>query len=125
MTYIHFRKGQFLRKLIANLFFITALTTLGCSAQGNKPMFSPAPGSPIRVGEHPADLILADVNSDGKLDILTCNANSDDVTILLGSGAGQFVPSPGSPFKASDAPHLIATGDLNGDGHLDLALTSH
>jgi hypothetical protein len=61
----------------------------------------------------------ADINGDGKLDILTSCINGT-VAVLLGQGDGTFV-SGGSP-----ALHLggLQIAELNGDGKLDLATVS-
>jgi VCBS repeat protein len=45
--------------------------------------FSAAPGSPFMVGTRPRSITVADLNTDGKLDLATPNENSDDVTVLL------------------------------------------
>ena len=102
-----------------------ALMSLGCTMQSQSSMFTAAPDSPFRVGSRPADIVVGDVNGDATLDAITANQNDNSVSVLLGNGKGGFAPVPGSPFPAGPAPHLIATGDLNGDGELDLALTSH
>jgi hypothetical protein len=77
------------------------------------------------VGDRPADIALADVNGDGPLDLLTANSRSNNVSILLGNGRGGFAPAPGSPLAGGPVTHLLALGDVNGDSHLDLAVTCH
>ena len=76
-------------------------------------------------GYYPVAVLVADVNGDGKPDLLVANANSlakysyGSVAVLLGNGNGTFqtaqtyatVPSMGS---------ALAVADLNGDGKLDL-----
>src|SRR5262249_247918 len=56
--------------------------------------FAPAPGSPfaMKKGKHPHThgLALADVNGDGKLDLVTANNDDNDVAVLLGDGKGGF-----------------------------------
>ena len=101
------------------------ITASGCSAQRNKPMFSPAQDGFIKVGDHPADLVTADVNKDGKLDLITANLESKDITVLLGDGVGGFRQTSGSPFKVKNPAHHIVAGDLNKDENLDLTLTFH
>ena len=65
----------------------------------------------------------ADFDADGNLDLavaVACLPGS--VAILLGNGRGQFGPSThiDVPFAIVD----VATGDLNLDGYLDLALVN-
>lgn len=124
MTRETLRKRTQVSKVVFALLILSAGTS-SCRVQSQAPMFKPAPESPLAVGSQPADVVLEDVNSDGNLDIVTANAGSDDVTVLFGNGRGGFVPAPNSPFPGGVAPHLIAAGDLNGDGHLDLALIGH
>ncbi|HKS29862.1 MAG TPA: VCBS repeat-containing protein [Pyrinomonadaceae bacterium] len=90
--------------------------------QSRNPLFVPAQGFPLNVGGRPQDVAAADLNRDGKLDVVTCN-EENTVTVLLGNGRGGFAPAPGSPI--SKAAHMVAIGDVNNDGNADLALTHH
>ncbi len=47
--------------------------------------FRPAASSPLPSGNGPGYLLVADVNRDGRLDILAANYQSGDLTVLLGS----------------------------------------
>jgi uncharacterized protein (TIGR03437 family) len=89
--------------------------------------FTEAPGSPFAVGPvgaFPASLAVADFNGDGKPDLAIANFGDDSVTVLLGNGAGQFVPAPGSPFAVGSEPVSVAVGDFNGDSVTDLAVAN-
>ncbi len=84
--------------------------------------FTPASGSPITVGGFPESVAIGDLNGDGHPDLVVANLNSGSVSVLLGGGSGAFTPAPGSPISVGGSPESVAIGDLNGDGHPDLAV---
>ena len=61
-----------------------------------------------------------DLNGDGKLDVITANSASGNVSVLTGNGAGTFTAVTGSPFSMGVAPSHVLAADLDGDGKLDL-----
>jgi hypothetical protein len=98
-----------------------AITVLLGDGRGG---FSQAPGSPFagKDGQHPHThgLALADLNGDGKLDMVIGNNDDGDVAVLLGDGRGGFTRARGSPFPIGPSPYPIDVGDVNGDGHPDI-----
>jgi hypothetical protein len=82
------------------------------------------------VGSRPYSVALADVNGDGRLDIITACMYSDAAYVMLGDGAGGFGPpfgchaGPGN-FIGTQFPLAVAAGDLNGDGRADIALADY
>jgi hypothetical protein len=65
---------------------------------------------------------MADFNRDGKLDVVTANYDSNDVSLLRGDGAGAFAAPLN--FPAGTQPNALAVSDFNGDGKLDLAVAN-
>jgi FG-GAP-like repeat/Bacterial Ig-like domain (group 3)/FG-GAP repeat len=76
--------------------------------------FTPAAASPAATS---LTLSVADLNRDGKPDLVA--ANGATITTLLGNGDGTF-GAPNIQSTGGD-PVSIAVGDLNGDGIQDLA----
>jgi len=70
-------------------------------------------------------VLVADINGDGALDVITANAGDSTLGVLLGDGHGGFHVAPGAPVHLGVPPHLIAVGDFNSDSRLDLAASSH
>src|ERR1019366_6337523 len=74
-------------------------------------------------------LAIADLNGDGKLDLVVPGPSSrlayggTDVGVFLGNGDGTFQPQV--PYSAGNEQQMsifwVAIADLNGDGKLDLA----
>jgi hypothetical protein len=84
-------------------------------------------------GVAPGGITLADVNGDGKLDLLVANEGSEqfgdgngNAAVLLGNGDGTFqtaeIFETFSPYAAGLAS--LAVADLNGDGKPDVVETT-
>ena len=85
--------------------------------------FNNAQNSPIGVGSHPVWVSSADLNGDGKPDLVVANADDGTVSVLLSNGDGTFRGAPGSPMAVGLRPVAIAVADFNADGMADLAVT--
>jgi len=78
-------------------------------------------------GGGPQSVALADFNGDGVADIVTANATSNDVSVLLGSGGSKFpatIASGVGPGASSlpPSPVDLAVADFNADGKPDVAV---
>src|SRR5262249_25127459 len=76
-------------------------------------------------GYHPIDIVAADFNGDGKMDVAVADSGiahsgKGSVAVLFGNGDGSF-QSP-SLYPAGSSPFSLAAGDVNGDGIPDLAV---
>ena len=84
--------------------------------------FAPAEGSPIPL-KAALWITTADVDSDKTRDLIVASDDSG-VSVLLGDGRGGFTAAAGTPLAAPGS-HMVVSGDLNGDGHADIASTRH
>jgi hypothetical protein len=69
-------------------------------------------------GSVPFSVAVADLNLDGRPDIVV--ANGDDVGVLLGNGDGTFEPVV--TFGSGGGAYSIAVADVNGDGKPDIVV---
>jgi hypothetical protein len=79
------------------------------------------PAVEYQAGGVPEFVTVADLNNDGKLDIIVANFGSNNVSVLLGNGDGTFQNH--MDFGTVNAPTSLAIGDFNNDGKLDVAST--
>ena len=78
---------------------------------------------PIAVEQGLVSLLAADINNDGRLDLLgatllSCGSNQNRLYVLTGRGDGTF----NAPFRtpAGTDASALRVADLNGDGRLDV-----
>ncbi len=73
-------------------------------------------------GLAPISVAVGDFNGDGKPDLAVANIQSDNVSVLIGSGGGTFETAVN--YGTGSGPQAVVAGDFNGDGKLDLAVAN-
>ena len=73
--------------------------------------------SPV-VGNGPMSVAAADVNGDGKVDLICANRADSTVSVLTNNGSGKFALS--GTYPVGSGPVLVTAADVNGDGKVDL-----
>jgi hypothetical protein len=100
------------------LLFAAGAFSMAASAAVSPASFA-APQS-FEVGTSPSAVVAGDFNGDKKPDLAVANFGSNDVSILLNEGHGDFQSAVS--YAAATGPSSIAVGDFNGDGTLDIAV---
>ncbi|MGE3108180.1 MAG: FG-GAP-like repeat-containing protein [Phycisphaerales bacterium] len=73
----------------------------------------------------PTIIKSADLNSDGRPDLVSADSSFNRVYVMLATGSGTFAPAVTLAGDASNNGSVgLALGDLDGDGDVDVAATS-
>jgi hypothetical protein len=68
-------------------------------------------------------VVVADLNGDGRPDLVSTNSDGNSVSVLLGNGDGTF--SVQQTFAVGRSPRAVKVADVNGDGIPDLIVANY
>jgi hypothetical protein len=124
-TLIQSDSGTLAQVLLAGSYSLAVSSQSGSGSYQLTTTFVPA-GPALQspaVGSYPnTAVVAADLNGDGKPDLVTTNAGNDTVSVLLGNGDGTFRPQQSR--GVGPGPVAVAVADLNGDGKPDLVVVN-
>src|SRR5688572_18531041 len=109
------------------LSFFAALSMLAsCAGEANPQNSLFQPAVRIAVQSKPSNVAVADLNKDGRLDLIVASEEARTVSVMLGEkGEVPFRAVSTQTITLMESPGEMAVGDVNGDGQLDLALDHH
>jgi hypothetical protein len=84
------------------------------------PFLFDAPYYHFTAGQSPGSLHIADVNHDGRNDLIFMSTAVDSLHVLLGNGDGTFAPQ--QKYRTGVRNFALNLADMNGDGLLDVVV---
>ena len=82
------------------------------------PSGSCSPNTALTCITNSGKVLAVDVNADNKLDIITANNHSRNLSVILGNGDATFQAA--TNYALGGEGRAVAVGDLNNDGKIDL-----
>jgi len=76
------------------------------------------------VGSAQQAVAVADVNRDGRPDLVVAQTAIGNVSIFLNNGSGSFPATPDVELTSSHATVAVTSGDFNNDGRVDIAVVN-
>ena len=115
--------------LVANFLDGTVSVLLNTTASGAaSPSFAALQTFGINAGADSAICVIAaDINGDGKPDIIVANESATTLAVLINTttpGANVASFAPAQTFPGESYPMSVVAADINGDGKLDLVIAA-
>jgi len=111
--------------LTKHLSLVVVCALLAGSSRGGAqtPVLAPAEISPFDVGSPSGQVLLADIDKDSDIDLLTRHQQARAIRLHLGDGRARFATTEAA-LAFDFAPSVMRLGDVNGDTFLDLVVTA-
>jgi hypothetical protein len=87
-------------------------------------IFVATPPGPTSPGIGYGTVTVADVNADGHADLAIAGFNTPNLVYLNNGTADPFNGATGIPIGSQDTAYMVAVGDVNGDGFVDMAVAN-
>ncbi|SOD12039.1 FG-GAP-like repeat-containing protein [Pedobacter xixiisoli] len=79
----------------------------------------------FQVGFEPNSVLTADIDGDGKLDLLTANLTGNSVSVLVNNSSGSALQFKAkADFSVGSGARNMALGDIDGDGMIDVVVAN-
>jgi hypothetical protein len=75
--------------------------------------------------QKPIGIVVAHLNNDNYLDIVTVSTDSNNIAVVLGYGNGSFGDMMTYSTGQGSEPKAVAVGDFNKDRHFDIAVVNY
>lgn len=108
------------RGTVLGLFVVLCVGILIGGAAQADPLFNPQVS--YSVGADPGWVVVGDLDGDEDLDLVVANEGTDNVSILLGNGAGSFAAAVN--YAVGEEPSCVAVGLFDAGDFPDLAVTN-
>jgi hypothetical protein len=106
--------------LLKALLMCGLVVTVGANALAQTYVFNTAV---LATGNNPQAVVNADINGDGKLDLIVANFNDNTVSVLMGNTDGSFQPRV--DYATGANPTALVVADFNNDAKNDIAVVNN
>ncbi|HEX2568383.1 MAG TPA: VCBS repeat-containing protein, partial [Polyangia bacterium] len=89
---------------------------------GGQIQWSLGQGTSYPSGDGPSAVALADLDGDGRLDLIVAHANDNNFAVLYNRGDAANLFGGAVPYATGARPSALGTGDFDGDGRTDVAV---